>query len=104
MNDIKKTVKFYKEFGLLIKSIRGTIKNETKEKNGGFVWMLLDALGGSLSGNFLAGKGTIRGGKGRIRAGQDFNIASSRGIIRTNLNFMVFPQEIIYLKYRMGHM
>ena len=37
MNDIKKTVKFYKEFGLLIKSIRGTIKNETKEKNGGFV-------------------------------------------------------------------
>ena len=104
MNDIMKTVKFYKESSLLIKSIRETIKNETKEQNGGFLGMLLDTLGGSLSGNFLAGKDTIRGGKGRIRAGQDFNVASSRSIIRTNLNFMVFPQEIIYLKYRMGHM
>ena len=48
MNDIMKTVKFYKESGLLIKSIRETIKIETKEQNGGFLGMLLDTLGGSL--------------------------------------------------------
>ena len=39
--------------------------------------MLLSALGDSLLGNLLTGKGTIRAGEGTIRAGQDFNVASS---------------------------
>ena len=39
--------------------------------------MLLGALGASLLGNLLAGKGTIRAGEGTFRAAQDFNAASS---------------------------
>ena len=34
--------------------------------------MLLSPLGGSLLGNLLTGKGTIRSGAGLIRAGHDF--------------------------------
>ena len=49
-----------------------TIKNETKEQKGGFLSMLLGALGASLLGDLLtrnlAGKGTGRAGEGTVRA------------------------------------
>ena len=72
MNVIMKIVKSLEEFGLLIKGVSETIKNEAKEQKGGFLNMLLGNLGASLLGNLLVGKGTTRGGEGAIRAGQDF--------------------------------
>ena len=72
MNDIVKIIKSLEEFGLLIKSVSDTIKNEAKEQKGGFLSMLLGTLGASLLGNILTGKGTIRAGESTIRVGQDF--------------------------------
>ena len=65
MNDIMKIIKSLEAFGLLIKGFSETIKNETKEQKGGFLGMLIGALGTRLLQNLLAGKGAIR-------AGQDF--------------------------------
>ena len=61
MNDIMKIVKSLEDSSLLIKCVSETIKNETKEKKGAFLRMLLGSLGASLLGNLLTGKGTIRG-------------------------------------------
>ena len=58
MNDIIKTVKSLEEYGLLIKGVSGTIKNEAKEQKGRFLGMLLATLGDSLLGNLLTSKGT----------------------------------------------
>ena len=73
--------------------------------------MLLGNLGDSLLGNLSINKGTIRASEGTIRAGQDFYclpilqlIWIYKSIIKKNLNLMVFIQETIYLKQRMGHM
>ena len=51
---------------LLIKVVSGTVKNEAKEWESGFLSMLLGTLGASLLGNMLAGKGVVRGGDGVI--------------------------------------
>ena len=72
INDIMKIVKSLEESGLLIKGISETIKNEAKKQKGGFLGLLLGALGTSLLGNLLTGKDTIRADEGIIRAGQDF--------------------------------
>ena len=65
----------------MIKSVTKTIKSEAikKEQTGGFLGMLLRALGASLLGNLLTGKGTTRAGEvtisadgGTNRAGQNF--------------------------------
>ena len=88
MNGIMKIVNSFEECGLLIKGVRKTIKNESKEQKGGFLKMLLGTLGASLLGNLLAGKSliatiqgqeTIRAGEGTLRAGE--------GIIRAGENF-----------------
>ena len=72
MNDIMKTVNSLEKYGLLIKDVSQTIKNEAKEQKGGFLGILLGTLGASLLGNLLIGKGTVRAGEGTVRAGQDF--------------------------------
>ena len=79
MDDIMKIIKSLEETGLLIKDVRKTIKHEVKEKKGGFLEMLLGALGASLLGYLLidkgvmqAGKGIIKTGEGAVRAGHDF--------------------------------
>ena len=51
-------VKSLEESTLLLKGVSKTIKNEAKEKKGGFLRMLLGTLGASLLGNLLTGKGT----------------------------------------------
>ena len=62
-----------------LKGITKTIKNETKEKKGGFYSMLLGTLGANLIGNMLAGKGIVRAsygnkeGSGIISAGYGSN-------------------------------
>ena len=75
MNDIIKIVQALEHSNVLLKAVTKTIENETKEQKGGFLSMLLGALGASLLGNLLAGKGIIRAGcgnnegKGIVRAG-----------------------------------
>ena len=72
MNDFMKIVKSLEEFGLLMKGVSKTIKNEVKERKGRFLGILLGTLGASLLGNLLTGKGTIRAGEDTVRACQDF--------------------------------
>ena len=55
-----KTIKALQEFGLLIKGVSKTIKNDAKEQKGGFLGMVLSTLGASLLENLLTWKG-IRG-------------------------------------------
>ena len=56
MDDIMKIVKSLKEFSLLIKDVKETIKNEAKEQKNEFLGMLLGTLGTSLFGNLLTSK------------------------------------------------
>ena len=81
INDIMKIIKSLQKFGLLVKGLSKTIKNEAKEQKDGFLGMLLGTLSASLLENLLTGKGVIRvgewaiatsRGKGAIRAGHDF--------------------------------
>ena len=65
-------LKSLEESGLLIKGISEIIKNEAKERKGGFISMLLGTLAASILGNALAGKVVIRAGEGVLRAGQNF--------------------------------
>ena len=64
MNDIMKIVQALKDSNILLKGVRKTIKNETKEQKEGFSSMLLCTLGASLLGDLLtkklSGKGTVR--------------------------------------------
>ena len=48
IKDIIQIVKFLKDSDLLLKGVSETIQNETKEKKGGFISMLLGAFGASL--------------------------------------------------------
>ena len=68
MEDIIKIVKSLEDSGLLLKGVTETVQNEVKEQKGGFLSMLLGALGASLLENILAGKGINRAGEGIIRA------------------------------------
>ena len=69
---IIKIVKSIEDSGLLLKAVTETIQNEVKEQKGGFLSMLLGALGASLLGNLLTGKGAIamNQGRGIYRAGK----------------------------------
>ena len=64
-----------------------TVKNETNEKKGGFLSMLLGTLGASLLDNLLTGKGLVRAGtgnnkgKGIVRAGYGNN-NKGKGVLR----------------------
>ena len=71
MNDVMKIVKSLEESGLLIKGISETITNEAKEQKGEFLGLPLGTLGGSLLGNLLTDKNTIKTAEGTIRADQD---------------------------------
>ena len=69
MQDLLKILKSLRGGGLLLDGITETVKSDVKEQKGGFLIMLLGALGASLLGNMLAGRGVIRAGEGTIRAG-----------------------------------
>ena len=72
MNDIKKIVQALEYSNLLLKGATKTIENETKEQKAGFLEILLGALGASLLGNMITGKGMLRAdyerGQGMLRA------------------------------------
>ena len=63
-NDIIKIVQALEDSNILLKGVTKTIKNETKERKGELLSMLLGTLGASLLGNMLAGKGIVRAGSG----------------------------------------
>ena len=69
MKDIMQIIKALENSGILLKVVSKTIENETKERRGGFLSMLLGILGASLLGNLLiGGKGIMRAGDGIVRA------------------------------------
>ena len=70
MNNIIKIIEALENSGILLKGVAKTIENETKEKRGGFLSMLLGTLGASLLGNSLTRKGMMRAGEGIVRAGE----------------------------------
>ena len=73
MKDIMKIIKTLENSGILLKGVSKTTKNDTKEQRGGFLSMLLGALGASLLGNLLTGgKGIIKAGDGIVRAGAGY--------------------------------
>ena len=51
MNDIIEIINSLEESGLLIKGVSEPIKNKVKQQKGGFLSMLLGALGASLLRN-----------------------------------------------------
>ena len=72
MEDIIEIVQALEDSGLLLKGVTETVQNEVKEQKRGFLSMVLGALGASLLGNLLTGKGIYRAGKGKgiNRAGE----------------------------------
>ena len=69
MEDMFKIVKSFEDYGILLKGVVETVKNEAKEQKGEFLNMLLGTLGASLLGNMLVGKRVIRAGKETARVG-----------------------------------
>ena len=80
INDIIKIIKSLEESGLLLKWVTKTVQNEVKEQKGGFLSMLLGALGASLLGNLLTGWGAIpkKQGQGIYRAEE----GKGKGVLR----------------------
>ena len=74
MNDTMKVVQALEDSNILLKGVTKTIKNETKEQNGGFFSMSLGTLGAILLRNLLSRKGIVRAGSGNIKG---------KGIVRT---------------------
>ena len=91
MKDIMKIIKALANYGILLKGISKTIKNETKEQRGGFLSMLLGTLGASLLGNLLtSGKGIMRAGNGIVRAGK--GSGSKKKTITFTITFSSFKK------------
>ena len=57
MYHIMKIMKSLKQYGLLIKGVSKTSKNQAKEQRSGYLGMLLGELGASSLGNLLTAKG-----------------------------------------------
>ena len=85
IEDIIEIVKSLKDSGLLLKGVIETVQNEVKEQKGGFLSMLLGALGASLLGNILTGRWVIATSRGRgiHRAGKGKGInVAGEGVLR----------------------
>ena len=72
--DLIKIVRFLEDSGFLLNGVTESLKNEVKERRGGFPSMLLGTLGTSLLANLLARKGIHRAGEGIVRAGEGNNM------------------------------
>ena len=95
MNDIMKIIKALENSGILLKGVKKTIKNETKEQRRGFLSMLLGTLGASLLGNLLSGgKGMMRAGEGILRAGEGIVRAGEGSGSKKNPKFIVAISSI----------
>ena len=83
MEYIIKMLKSLEDSVLLLKGVAGTVQNEVKEQNGGFLGMLLGTLGSRLLGNILTGRGvkTTSQGRGVKDWGRGINRAGE-GVLR----------------------
>ena len=50
----------------MIQDVSESIENETKERKGGTLRILIHILGGNLLGNTLVGKGKMRAGERKL--------------------------------------
>ena len=112
INDIMKIIKSLKQAGLLKKRVSNTDENKTKAQKDSILEMSLGTLSVTLLRSLLTSKrviracgSVIRAGGGRIRATKDFLyclilylVLKHKDIIKMDLNFMMFIQEINYLK------
>ena len=73
IDEMIKIIRSLEEYLLLINSVDGTIKNESKLQKNKFLGMLLGTLGAILLGNMLVGEGVIRISQGAIRGGEGTN-------------------------------
>ena len=80
-----------------------TIKNDVKEQKDGFVPILLGTLTATISGNTLTGKTVTKAGQNFWCCLILYLVLKYQNIIKMNLNLMAFAQEIIFLKWKMGH-
>ena len=81
MNDIMKIVQSLEDSNISLKGVTKSTENETKVQKGGFLSMLLGALGASLLGNLLTGKWIVRPGSGRPSSSASQN-KKGKGIVR----------------------
>ena len=86
-NEMKDTIKIatsLEDYGLFLKGVTETVKNEVKEQKGGFISMLLRTIGASLLGNIFTGQGEIvkRQGRGidRVGKGRGINRAGEENV------------------------
>ena len=79
MKDILKIIEALENSGILLKGVTKMTENETKEKRGGFLSMLLGPLGASLLSNLLTGKGIMRAGDGIVRVGEGNVVSRAKG-------------------------
>ena len=112
INDIMKIIKSLKQAGLLKKRVSNTDENKTKAQKDAILEMSLGTLSVTLLRSLLTSKrviracgSVIRAGGGRIRATKDFLyclilylVLKHKDIIKMDLNFKMFIQEINYLK------
>ena len=112
INDIMKIIKSLKQAGLLKKRVSNTDENKTKAQKDAILEMSLGTLSVTLLRSLLTSQrviracgSVIRAGGGRIRATKDFLyclilylVLKHKDIIKMDLNFMMFIQEINYLK------
>ena len=69
MKNFTEVVESLEDSGLLPEGITKTIQHESEEQSGGFLSLLLGALGASLLGKILTRKGINRAEEGIVRAG-----------------------------------
>ena len=89
MDDLIKIVKSLEDSIILLKGITESVQNEIKEQKGGFLSMLLKALGASLFGNLLTGKDAFHARKRVNEKGKGINRAGE-GIVRAGEGNMDF--------------
>ena len=80
MEDILKKVKTLEDFGILLKGVSETIKNEAKEQKGGFLIKLLGTLGASLLEDMTFGKAVVKAGEGAARVGYGSKRSSLKNV------------------------
>ena len=72
MEDVIKIVKSLEKWGLFIKGVIETIKNEAKEQKGGSLPISLRTLASCILRSALTERGVKQAGEGTIKAGENF--------------------------------
>ena len=73
MDYIIRIIKSLQNSIVLIDCVSETVQNEIKRQGGGFLSMLIGALGALMLGNVLTEKGVVRARKGVVRAEMGYN-------------------------------